>query len=386
MAASGESLDLFHPLIKRWFRDRVGTPTDVQEQAWPIVSEGDHVLVTAPTGSGKTLTAFLWALNQLVTGTWESGAARVLYISPLKALNNDIRRNLITPLRELEEVFAEAGEPFPRIRVQTRSGDTSQSDRRRMLRHPPEILITTPESLNLMLSSQGGRSLLTTLKSVILAELHWVFSTRRGTYLISAVDRLTLLSGEFQRIALSATIRPMDKVAAFVGGLELKGDSAVVRAVTLIVSRIKKEYRLTVTFPEIVHEDDEPDDSVWEPLVEEFKGIIERNRSTLFFVNNRRLCEKLALKINHGQARPLAYAHHGSLSREIREDVEARLKAGDLRAIIATNTLEMGIDIGSLDEVVLVQSPPSVSSGIQRIGRAGHQVGQPSKGVLFPTH
>lgn len=387
MPATVESLELFHPLIKRWFLEQVGTPTDVQEQAWPVIADGDHVLVTAPTGSGKTLTAFLWALNQLVTGTWETGFARVLYISPLKALNNDIRRNLLTPLRELEKVFEEAGEPFPRIRVQTRSGDTSQSDRRKMLRHPPEILITTPESLNLMLSSLSGRSLLTGLNSVILDEIHGVFSSRRGTYLISAVDRLTQLCGEFQRIALSATIRPMETVAAFVGGYTRVGDVLEPRPVTQIESRIRKEYRLTVTFPEINHEDqDGDDDSVWEPLVEEFKGIIERNRSTLFFVNNRRLCEKLALKINLDQARPLAYAHHGSLSREIREEVEAKLKAGELRAIIATNTLEMGIDIGSLDEVVLVQSPPAVSSAIQRIGRAGHQVGLASKGVLFPTH
>jgi len=387
MPESGESLNLFHPLIRRWFREQVGTPTDVQEQAWPVIAEGEHVLVTAPTGSGKTLTAFLWALNQLVTGTWETGAARVLYISPLKALNNDIRRNLITPLRELEKVFEEAGESFPRIRVQTRSGDTSQSDRRKMLRHPPEILITTPESLNLMLSSQGGRSMLTALESVILDEIHGVFDTRRGTYLISAVDRLVLLSGEFQRVALSATIRPMETVAAFVAGFIRKGDNTTPREITQIRSNLNKNYQLTVTFPEITHEDEDgADDSVWDPLVEEFKGIIERNRSTLFFVNNRRLCEKLALKINRDQPRPLAYAHHGSLSREIREEVETRLKAGDLRAIIATNTLEMGIDIGSLDEVVLVQSPPAVSSAIQRIGRAGHQVGQTSKGVLFPTH
>ena len=385
MSAPEESLDLFHPLIQKWFHERVGRPTDVQSQAWPVISRGEHVLVTAPTGSGKTLTAFLWALNQFISGHWETGTTRVLYVSPLKALNNDIRRNLIAPLAAIRQVFEEAGQPFPRIRVQTRSGDTSQSERRTMLRHPPEILITTPESLNLMLSSLGGRNLLTDLTTVILDEIHGVLSNRRGTFLISGVDRLVPLSGEFQRIALSATVRPLEPVAAFVGGFIRQGDKRISRPVVCIESGIRKEYRLSVYFPQLPEREDS-DESIWEPLVEEFKRIIDRNRSTLLFVNNRRLCEKLALKINDGQARPLAYAHHGSLSREIREEVEARLKSGDLRAIVATNSLEMGIDIGSLDEVVLVQSPPAVSSAIQRIGRAGHQVGQPSRGTLFPTH
>ncbi|MEZ5278312.1 MAG: DEAD/DEAH box helicase [Opitutaceae bacterium] len=385
MTGPRESIDLFHPLIRKWFEEQVGRPTDVQEQAWPVIARGEHVLVTAPTGSGKTLTAFLWALNQFVSGSWETGTTRVLYISPLKALNNDIQRNLIAPLAAIREVFEGSGRPFPKIRVQTRSGDTSQSERRSMLRHPPEILITTPESLNLMLSSLGGRNLLTDLKTVILDEIHGVLDNRRGTFLITAVDRLVPLSGEFQRIALSATINPLGTVAAFAGGVVRRGTETLPRPVVCIESGIRKEYRLSVYFPELP-ERDEPDDSIWEPLVEEFKGIIERNRSTLFFVNNRRLCEKLALKINSGQASPLAYAHHGSLSREIREEVESRLKSGDLRAIVATNSLEMGIDIGALDEVVLVQSPPAISSAIQRIGRAGHQVGQPSRGTLFPTH
>ncbi len=383
---SPNSLELFHPLIEKWFREEVGVPTDVQAKAWPEIAEGKHVLVTAPTGSGKTLTAFLWALNQLITGQWELGVTRVLYLSPLKALNNDIRRNLIEPLNALKKVFEEAGKPFPKIRIQTRSGDTSQSDRRKMLRHQPEILITTPESLNLMLSSMSGRSLLMGLESVILDEIHGVLDSRRGTYLMAAVDRLVPLSGEFQRITLSATIRPMETVAAFIGGYQRMGEKYIPREVIQVSSGIQKEYQLKVFFPDILDKEEESDDSVWDPLVEEFKVIIDGNRSTLFFVNNRRLCEKLALKINRNSPVPLAYAHHGSLSREIREEVERKLKAGELRAIIATNSLEMGIDIGSLDEVVLVQSPPAVSSAIQRIGRAGHQVGQKSKGMLFPTH
>ena len=380
-----EALAPFHPLIREWFEMELGQPTDVQAKAWPEIAAGKHVLATAPTGSGKTLTAFLWALNQLISGEWELGQTRVLYISPLKALNNDIQRNLIQPLEALKQKFEKAGEEFPNIRVQTRSGDTSQTDRRRMLRNPPEILITTPESLNLLLSSVHGRQMLTGLKSVILDEIHGVIGGRRGTYLLTAVDRLVPLAGEFQRVALSATVKPLETVAAFVGGLVQEGERYVPREVMQIDSAIQKEYKLSVFFPAGTDERGS-DETLWEPLVEQFKDIIEKNTSTLFFVNNRRLCEKLAYKINFKQPAPLAYAHHGSLSREIREEVESKLKGGELKAIIATNSLEMGIDIGSLDEVVLVQAPPGIASAIQRIGRAGHQVGEASRGLLIPTH
>lgn len=382
-------LSHFHPLIGRWFTERIGQPTDIQQQAWPLIAAARHVLITAPTGSGKTLTAFLWAINQLVTGEWETGCAKILYVSPLKALNNDIHRNLISPLGELKQVFEEAGEPFPEIRVRTRSGDTPESERRRMQRHPPEILITTPESLNLLLSSPGGRLILRNLSTVILDEIHAVIGNKRGVHLITAVDRLVALSGEFQRIALSATIKPLETVAAFMGGLAAEGNPPDVRytprPVSVVQSAATKQYDIQVRFPEEavnrqIH------DSVWEPLAVELKRVIAANRSTLLFTNSRRLCEKLTLKINHGEEWPVAYAHHGSLSREIREEVERKLKLGELQAIVATNSLELGIDIGALDEVVLIQSPPSVSSAIQRIGRAGHQVGQVSRGCLYPTH
>jgi ATP-dependent helicase Lhr and Lhr-like helicase len=385
MSTIKDALTPFHPLIKEWFETELGQPTDVQAKAWPEIALGRHVLATAPTGSGKTLTAFLWALNQLISGEWELGQTRVLYISPLKALNNDIQRNLIHPLEALKQKFEKTGEAFPDIRVQTRSGDTSQTDRRRMLRNPPEILITTPESLNLLLSSVHGRQMLTGLKSVILDEIHGVIAGRRGTYLMTAVDRLVPLAGEFQRVALSATVKPLETVAAFVGGFIREGERYVPREVVQIDSAIQKEYKLSVFFPAGTDERGS-DETLWEPLVEQFKDIIEKNTSTLFFVNNRRLCEKLAFKINFKQPAPLAYAHHGSLSREIREEVESKLKAGELKAIIATNSLEMGIDIGSLDEVVLVQAPPGIASAIQRIGRAGHQVGEASRGTLIPTH
>src|SRR5512136_427338 len=225
-----DPLELFHPVVARWFRERIGVPTEAQAAAWPAIARGEHVLVTAPTGSGKTLAAFLWALDQLITGQWPGGRTRVLYVSPLKALNNDIQRNLLGPLAGLEETFRAAGEPFPAIRVETRSGDTPPSVRQRMLRRPPEILITTPESLNLMLSARSGRSILGSLATVILDEVHTVVGNKRGVHLITAVDRLVPLSGEFQRIAMSATVRPMEAVAEFVGGFRLEPGGAAAPA------------------------------------------------------------------------------------------------------------------------------------------------------------
>jgi ATP-dependent Lhr-like helicase len=310
-------------------------------------------------------------------------------VSPLRALNYDIQRNLLGPLNELRQIFKEGEEDFPEIHVLTRSGDTPPSDRRQMLRHPPEILITTPESLNLLLSSQGGRSVLASLSVVILDEIHAVHDTKRGVYLMTAVDRLVRLSGEFQRVALSATIQPLGKVAEFVAGFRLVGEPVdpryVPRPVSIVSSHVRKQYDLRLQFVREAGEQEESG-SVWEPLVQELKRIISKNRSTLIFVNSRRLCEMLTLMINQNEGEPLAYAHHGSLSLEIRSEVERRLKAGALRAIVATHSLELGIDIGSLDEVVLIQSPFSVSSAIQRVGRSGHGVNQVSRGILFPTH
>jgi ATP-dependent helicase Lhr and Lhr-like helicase len=379
------SVEIFHPLIQRWFDSKFKTPTNIQSKAWPAIANREHVLITAPTGSGKTLTAFLWSINRFITGELATGRTRVLYISPLKALNNDIQRNLIAPLEELQSLFADEGVEYPSIRIQTRSGDTDSSARSRMLRHPPEILITTPESLNLLLSSKGGQGLLHSIDTVILDEIHGVAESKRGVYLMTAVERLVPFSGEFQRIALSATINPLEKVAQLVGGFERLDHEFRARDVSILSSEDEKTYDICVRYPE--ESAARPvDEKVWDSLALDFYQKILKNKSTLLFVNSRALCEKLTYKINSAASRTIAYAHHGSLSREIRSDVEKRLKEGSLSAIVATSTLEMGIDIGSLDEVILVQSPGSIASSIQRIGRAGHGVGETSKGTIYPTH
>lgn len=382
-------LDLFHPLVRQWFREKVGPPTDIQRRAWPEIARGCHVLITAPTGSGKTLTAFLWALDGLLRGQGPAEERRVLYVSPLKALNNDIQRNLEEPLEGLRLAFAEAGETFPIIRTAVRSGDTDPAERREMVRHPPEILITTPESLNILLASAGGRRLLRGITTLILDEIHAVVSSKRGVYLMTAVERLALMSGEFQRIALSATVRPLPEVAAFIGGYRIRRQARdsdyEKRPVTVIASPEKKKYHLEVNFPDTVTGSGGPA-GWWPALIDEFRRIIGRNRSTLFFANSRRMVEKITRFINEAENADCAYSHHGSLSRELRAVVEKRFKAGELAAIVATSSLELGIDIGAVDQVVLIQPPFSTTSAIQRIGRAGHGVGQISRGTFCPLH
>jgi ATP-dependent Lhr-like helicase len=395
---TGSALSLFHPLIKAWFLRSVGRPTEVQERAWPEIARGSHVLVSAPTGTGKTFAAFLWGINQLATGVLSPGKVRILYVSPLKALNNDIQRNLLSPLQELTAVFQQAGHSLPPIRVLTRSGDTSSTERQRMVRHPPEILITTPESFNLILSSPNGRLMLDGVAAVILDEIHAVAATKRGTHLVTAVDRLVRLAGEFQRIALSATVKPLSVVADLVGGFHSEGSGGEPvyrkRRVQIVHCPMAKDYDIRISYPAVAptysadfaQASAPGEEPLFDALARECRKIIAENRSTLFFVNSRRHAEKLARFINEGQPQTLAWSHHGSLSRELRLVVEQRLKRGELKAIVATSSLELGIDVGSLDQVILVQTPFSVASAVQRLGRAGHSVGQPSRGVIFPLH
>ncbi|HVS01791.1 MAG TPA: DEAD/DEAH box helicase [Thermoanaerobaculia bacterium] len=396
--AAADPLARFHPLVAGWFRDRYGTPTEVQRRAWPAIARGEHLLATAPTGSGKTLAAFLWALDQLLSGALEGGRVRVLYVSPLKALNNDVERNLLTPLGELEATFAAAGVAAPPVRVATRSGDTPQSERQKVLRRPPEILITTPESLNILLTSQGGRRLLGGVRTVILDEIHAVAGSRRGTHLITAVDRLVLLAGEVQRLALSATVRPLDRVARFVGGYRLDGPASAPsyqpRPVTVLACASHKQLEVSVEAAVVAADPGEAsaaappaaDDRFWPALAAALRQRIHANRTTLVFTNSRRMAEKLTRFLNEGEEEDLAYSHHGSLSREIRLAVEERFKRGLLPALVATSSLELGIDIGDLDEVLLVQTPATIASAVQRVGRAGHAVGAVSRGRFYPTH
>lgn len=372
-----DPLDAFEPAIRQWFADTFGAPTNIQARAWPVIAAGEHLLACAPTGSGKTLTAFLWALNQFAAGHWQPGVTRVLYVSPLKALNNDIQRNLLTPLAALEARGA-----IPNLRALTRSGDTPQSERQRMLQRPPEILITTPESLMLLLTSSRGRHALAEVETVIADEVHALVDNRRGTLLFTALERLVDIAGDVQRIALSATVRPLDRVAAYIAGRDAHAEP---RPIRVLEDDSSKAIELRVQFPAAARQAADTGTKIWEPLADAFRTILLANRATLFFANSRRLAERLTFAINRDQPQPLAYAHHGSLSREIRLEVEERLKRGELRAIVATSSLEMGIDIGDLDQVVMIQSPPSIAAALQRIGRAGHGVGETSRGSLFPS-
>jgi len=383
IAMNPTSLHLFHPLVGRWFEEQMGAPTEIQELAWPRISAGEHVLVTAPTGCGKTMAAFLWSLDRFITHPQPGG--RVLYISPLKALNNDIGRNLQRPLDELRALFASVGEYFPEITVDIRSGDTPQRERRRMASHPPHILITTPESLNVLLLSESGRRTLEGIRTVILDEIHAVLPNKRGTWLMSGLEQLAIEKGEFQRIALSATVNPLAVVADFVGGRYRLADPTPgweKRPVRIVQSTMKKRLDLQVDLAEV---ETPAEDSAWWRLVDACRRRIAAARSTLIFANGRRVVEKVA-RLLHEAGEETVFPHHGSLSRELRAEVEKRFKNGEVKAIVATSSLELGIDIGSVEQVLLIQPPVSISAAMQRIGRSGHGVGETARGVFQPLY
>ncbi|MFI5282289.1 MAG: DEAD/DEAH box helicase [Candidatus Dormibacterales bacterium] len=381
----GSSLDLFAPVTRDWFRDTFAEPTQVQELGWREVSAGKHVLMAAPTGSGKTLAAFLWCLDRLMTEPVppESERCRVLYVSPLKALAHDVDRNLRSPLVGLRHHIELAGGQAPEISVAIRTGDTPSEVRRSMEKHPPDILITTPESLYLILTS-AARRILGSVKWLILDEIHSVAATKRGSHLALSLERLCALTGsEPQRIGLSATQRPLEEVGRFLGGAGR--DVAIVDAGRLktmdveVVVPVEDMARLAVE-----DEKGQSSNSIWPAIYPRLLQLIRDHRSTIVFVNSRRLAERIAARINELAGEDLLRAHHGSIAREQRLLIEDQLKAGVLRGLVATSTLELGIDMGAVDLVLQIESPPSVASGIQRVGRAGHSVGEVSHGIFIP--
>jgi ATP-dependent Lhr-like helicase len=362
-ANSVDPLASFSAQTRRWFERSFAAPTPAQQLGWPAIASGKNVLIQAPTGSGKTLAAFLSGIDRLSSNPGEG--LRLVYVSPLKALNYDVERNLRGPLVGLDS----------QLRVAVRTGDTSQKERAAMLREPPDILITTPESLFLLLTSRG-REMLRSVETLILDEVHAVAGTKRGAHLALSVERLErLIEHPLQRIALSATQRPLEEIGRFVSGD---------RPIEIVDAGSRKPLDLEVVVPVEDMRELGQEGSIWPSVYPQIVELVRSHRSTIVFVNNRRLSERLALRINEAAGDELARAHHGSLAREQRVEIEERLKNGELRCIVATSSLELGIDMGAVDLVIQVASPGSVARGLQRIGRAGHTLEATAKGRIFP--
>ncbi|GAA4989489.1 ATP-dependent helicase [Nonomuraea thailandensis] len=428
------SLAQFSQVTRQWFAGAFHAPTAAQEGAWESISRGDHTLVVAPTGSGKTLAAFLWSLDRLAAASEEPPAerkgTRVLYVSPLKALAVDVERNLRAPLAGLKQTARRLGLPVPEISVAIRSGDTPAEDRRRFAAKPSDILITTPESLFLLLTSQA-REALRGVETVIVDEVHAVAGTKRGAHLALSLERLdALLDRPAQRVGLSATVRPVSEVAAFLGGarpatvVQPPSDKVIeVEVVVPVEDMTEMEGRAQAEPQEGEFAPEPGNRSIWPHVEDRLFDLIEAHSSTIVFANSRRLAERLCTRLNElayereqgtetvdlsiwetGPSKPMpaevmaqagaskgvvteiVRAHHGSVSKEERAQIEEALKSGRLPAVVATSSLELGIDMGAVDLVACVEAPPSVASGLQRIGRAGHQVGAVSRGVIFPKY
>ncbi len=389
------ALEAFGAPTREWFTATFPGPTPAQEQGWAAIASGGHALIHAPTGSGKTLAAFLWGLDRLFAEPEPEDRlrCRLLYVSPLKALAYDIERNLRAPLAGIRNAGQALGVALPPLATAMRTGDTPADERRRMLRHPPDILITTPESLYLMLTS-SAREVLAPVRWVIVDEIHSVAGSKRGAHLALSLERLAEITAEEpQRIGLSATVRPLDEIARFLGGGRVGEGVWEARPVGIVdAPRDKRlEIRIVVpvedmTRPSIEAPDDPPRRSIWPAMYPEVLSLVMEHRSTIVFSNSRGLVERLAAELNGLAGEEIARAHHGSVSREQRIDIEDGLKTGRLRCVVATSSLELGIDMDAVDLVVLVESPTTVARGLQRVGRAGHQVGTPSRATVFPKH
>lgn len=413
---STDPLGRFSATTRDWFASTFAGPTPAQAAAWATIADGDHTLVVAPTGSGKTLAAFLWALDALAREADRVPGTQVLYVSPLKALAVDVERNLRTPLAGITRLAEQRGLPVPSISVGVRSGDTPPAQRRQLIAKPPDVLITTPESLFLMLTS-AARDTLAGVQTVIVDEIHAIAATKRGAHLALSLERLDELAGErrAQRIGLSATVRPPEELARFLSGAAA---TKATNRTTVVAPPSAKTVELSVQVP-VPDMANLTNNSIWPDVEARLVDLIESHNSTIVFANSRRLAERLTARLNEihaercglmmpSEANPqvaggapayvmasgqtfgaptlLARAHHGSVSKEQRAVVEEDLKRGELKAVVATSSLELGIDMGAVDLVIQVEAPPSVASGLQRIGRAGHQVGEVSRGVLFPKH
>jgi ATP-dependent Lhr-like helicase len=436
---AGAALGLFHPITAKWFRKTFKGPTVPQVEGWPVIARGESTLIFAPTGTGKTLTAFLWCIDKLMmqTAPGEERGCRVVYLSPLKALAVDVERNLRVPLMGIAEMAAREGVAVRMPEISVRTGDTSPKERARFKRHPGDILITTPESLYLLLTSEAGESL-RSVETVIVDEIHALVPTKRGAHLALSLERLEALiaaSGgkRLQRVGLSATQRPLEEVARFLGGAEgvvgeyvaddvteksraaevgseidavlmdvageggVKVDAPRYRPVTVVNAGARKVLELKVEVPVEdmarlggvqggLGEQEPKRTSIWQSIYPRVLEIVRERTSTLIFVNARRVAERMAAALNELAGEPIARAHHGSLAAVQRTEIEELLKAGKIKALVATSSLELGIDMGAIDLVIQIEAPPSVAAGMQRIGRAGHQVGAPSCGIIFPKY